>query len=112
LYIIGAILFLIVYYPRRLQEPIGATVKKIYSLFSTNYTISFMVLLFFVCFFLSNFLCILVPIKIYKNAATERIKIQIENRGLSGIYLFKNLTTGEQYVGSSTDITNRFLKIF
>ena len=44
----GAIVLqLIVYYPRRLQEPIGATVKKIYSLFSTNYTISFMVLLFF-----------------------------------------------------------------
>jgi len=111
------VLQLIVYYPRRLQEPIGATVKKIYSLFSTNYTISFMVLLFFfVSFYLifydDNFLCILVPIKIYKNAATERIKIQKENRGLSGIYLFKNLTTGEQYVGSSTDITNRFLKIF
>jgi hypothetical protein len=57
-----------------------------------------MVLLFFVSFYLifydDNFLCILVPIKIYKNAATERIKIQKENRGLSGIYLFKNLTTG------------------
>lgn len=35
-----------------------------------------------------------------------------ENKGKSGIYLIKNIVTGDIYVGQSIDLSKRFTKYF
>jgi hypothetical protein len=89
----GAILFfLIVYYPRRKKKSMGAMGKKIYSFFLTKYTIVLFGSLLVIYQFFSDIysLCVLVPIKIYDNAWENKERIYLENRGLSGIYLWRN----------------------
>jgi hypothetical protein len=73
LFEIGAILFFILYYPRRSQKSIGTMRKKIDSFFLTKFRIvifAFIGIIFF-CSDISLdpcLLCSLVPIKIYENA--------------------------------------------
>jgi group I intron endonuclease len=35
-----------------------------------------------------------------------------ENKNKSGIYMWKNLINGKQYIGSSVDLRNRFYQYF
>ena len=48
------------------------------------------------------------PVKVYKNAKTQKKLIIKENIGKSGIYRWTNLITGESYIGSSVDLAQRF----
>ena len=55
------------------------------------------------------------PFKIYSNAAASRLdKLQIikENKGQSGVYLWKNLVNGNSYVGSSVNLERRLINYF
>jgi len=74
-----------------------------------NYTIVFFLILFYIDPFL---LTALIPIKSYSNAEADKAKILKENLGLSGIYLLTNLINGKQYVGSSKNLSRRFIKYF
>jgi len=93
---------LVVYYPRRLQEPMGLTLNKISYLVLINILIVLilLVLLLLVALFLFFFFffytcyddCLLyclsfVPLKIYNNADLDKIKILQENRDKAGVYL-------------------------
>ena len=52
-------------------------------------------------------LCAFVPIKIYSNTEASKDIILKKNKDKSGIYMFKNLTNGKQYIGSAVDLSNR-----
>jgi group I intron endonuclease len=52
------------------------------------------------------------PIKIYDNAAACKKLIYKENKDKSGIYCWNNLITGDIYVGSTVNLTNRFRSYF
>ena len=43
---------------------------------------------------------------------TEKASILRENRGKSGIYMWKNKVNGKTYVGSSVDLTKRLRNYF
>ena len=45
----------------------------------------------------------------YQNADTCKDPILLENKNKSGIYRFKNLINGKGYIGSSENLSNRFL---
>ena len=53
-----------------------------------------------------------VPIKIYKNADLDKLRIISENKGKSGIYRWTNLSNGKSYIGSSIDLKKRFTNYF
>ena len=53
-----------------------------------------------------------VPVKRYSNADTDKPQILKENKGKSGVYLWRNLITGKTYVGSSVDLGNRLKQYF
>jgi NADH-ubiquinone oxidoreductase chain 4 len=55
---------------------------------------------------------VLIPVKIYKNADLEKHQIIYENSGRAGIYMWKNLSTGKKYVGSSINLRRRLLGYF
>lgn len=44
----------------------------------------------------------------YTNADTDKLRILTENTGKSGIYVWTNLKNGKRYVGSSSNLKNRF----
>lgn len=52
------------------------------------------------------------PVVIYTNAASQKKVIFRENVNKSGVYLWKNLITGETYIGSSQNLTRRFYQYF
>jgi hypothetical protein len=49
--------------------------------------------------------------KLYKNTDTCKAQILSENKNKSGIYMWKNLVNGKQYIGSAVDLYNR-LKLY
>jgi len=48
---------------------------------------------------------------VYTNADSQKLEILAENKGKSGIYLWKNKKNGKLYVGSSQDFSRR-LKLY
>nr|YP_009568494.1 hypothetical protein [Drechslerella brochopaga]QBL02574.1 hypothetical protein [Drechslerella brochopaga] len=60
----------------------------------------------------SNFsgFCLLffIPVAVYDNADTEKIKIITENKGKSGVYRRVNKENGNSYLGSGEDLARRF----
>ena len=54
----------------------------------------------------------LIPVVIYTNADTQRIKILKENRSKSGIYRWVNLKNVKSYVGSSKNLNKRLRGYF
>lgn len=54
----------------------------------------------------------IVPLKVYENADSQKLEILTENRGKSGIYMWKNLNNGKIYVGSSKDIKRRLTSYY
>jgi hypothetical protein len=50
--------------------------------------------------------------KRYYNVEADKAIIIKDNQGKSGIYMFKNLTNGKRYIGSSENIIIRFLQYF
>lgn len=50
----------------------------------------------------------LVPVAVYLNAYTDKLKIIKENRGKSGIYRWTHLNSNKCYIGSSIDLSRRF----
>jgi len=77
--------------------------------FICTYKMSFIFgLLYFGWFFSDPFLlCTTVPIKIYSNAEDDKSKILSENKNKSGIYVWKNINNGKQYIGSAIDLSDR-----
>jgi hypothetical protein len=43
----------------------------------------------------------------YNNMYIEKPRILKENRGKSGIYMFKNIINGKRYIGSSENLSRR-----
>jgi len=54
----------------------------------------------------------IVPAKVYSNADLDKERVIKENRGKSGIYRWTNLINNKSYIGSSTNLTNRFHDYF
>ena len=52
------------------------------------------------------------PVKRYKNAYLSKEEIRKENRGRSGIYLWRNNINGKCYVGSGVNLGKRFKEYF
>lgn len=52
------------------------------------------------------------PVVSYSNADKDKFIIYKENKNKSGIYRWNNLVTGDSYVGSALNLTNRLSKYF
>lgn len=52
------------------------------------------------------------PVKIYLNADTLKLEIIKDNRNKSGIYRWTNLINGKIYIGSSSDLGERFYRYY
>ena len=52
------------------------------------------------------------PIKVYPIVESFKKLILKENKNKSGIYRWNNLQTGDIYIGSSTNLSNRFRNYF
>ncbi|RUP45952.1 GIY-YIG nuclease superfamily [Jimgerdemannia flammicorona] len=52
------------------------------------------------------------PVVVYGNADIMKQRILSENKGKSGIYLWRNLITGDTYVGRSSDLSRRLQQYF
>jgi len=68
--------------------------------------------LLFFCYDSLNSGCLLslaaiIPIKSYFNAEADKNTIISDNKNKSGIYMWKNLINGKQYIGSAMDLYNR-----
>jgi group I intron endonuclease len=50
----------------------------------------------------------IISVKLYKNASTQKLSILRDNRNKSGIYRWINQETGKSYVGSATNLYQRF----
>jgi len=50
---------------------------------------------------------LVLPILTYSNPKSDKFSIFSENKGKSGIYLWKNKNNGKKYVGSSVDLSKR-----
>ena len=53
-----------------------------------------------------------VPVKTYFNAKADKAQILSDNKNKSGIYMFKNLNNGKQYIGSSNNLKKKIYGIF
>jgi hypothetical protein len=61
-------------------------------------------------FYIDPFLlAAIIPIKSYSNAEADKATILKENQNKSGIYMWKNIINGKQYIVSAVDLTNRLL---
>ena len=54
----------------------------------------------------------LVPERVYKNADTDKKEIIKENKKKCGVYQWSNLLTGDSYIGSSVDLSNRLAQYY
>ena len=54
----------------------------------------------------------IIPVVSYSNADKDKSIIYKENKNKSGIYRWNNLETGDSYVGSALNLTNRLSKYF
>ena len=50
--------------------------------------------------------------RLYENADTQRLIVLKENKDKSGVYLWTNNINGKNYVGSSTNLSRRFLQYY
>lgn len=53
-----------------------------------------------------------VPIKVYKNADLDKLRIITENKGKAGLYRWVKRENGKSYVGSSVDLEKRLRNYF
>ncbi len=53
-----------------------------------------------------------VAIIVYSNADTDKLKILADNKGKAGIYLWTHNESGNTYVGSAFDLSNRLKQYF
>jgi len=51
-------------------------------------------------------------VKTYEDSEFQKEQIITENRGASGVYSWLHRTSKRRYIGSSVDITRRFLEYF
>src|SRR5436853_6993890 len=54
----------------------------------------------------------LVPIRTYNNSDLDKLDILKENKGRSGIYMWKNSINNKRYIGSSENLNRRFREYF
>jgi group I intron endonuclease len=54
----------------------------------------------------------IIPVVSYSNADKDKFILYKENKNKSGIYRWNNLETGDSYVGSALNLTNRLSKYF
>jgi hypothetical protein len=54
----------------------------------------------------------IIPVVSYSNADKDKFIVYKENKNKSGIYRWNNLVTGDSYVGSSINLTNRLINYF
>ena len=52
------------------------------------------------------------PVKVYRNADLDKLRILLENKKKSGVYRWINLMSGKSYIGSSIDLEKRMRKVF
>jgi group I intron endonuclease len=50
-----------------------------------------------------------IPITIYSNADTDKLKVLKDNKGKSGIYQWSHLESGKIYIGSAVDLSKRLM---
>jgi group I intron endonuclease len=53
-----------------------------------------------------------VPVIIYNNVDTDKLKILKDNRGKAGIYKWTHKESGKSYIGSSVNLSRRFREYF
>jgi hypothetical protein len=58
------------------------------------------------------YLMCVIPVKVYKNAYTEKVNIFLDNKGKCGIYMWTNLLNNKRYVGSSMNLRIRLGQYF
>jgi len=63
-------------------------------------------------YFINNNGSSFIPVIVYNNADTEKLRILTDNKGLAGIYMWTHLESGKRYVGSSTDLSRRFRRYY
>jgi group I intron endonuclease len=52
------------------------------------------------------------PVKVYENADNLKLDILLDNKGKSGIYMWKSLKDGKTYIGSARDLRRRLMGYF
>jgi len=52
------------------------------------------------------------PVKVFNNADTQKEELLKFCKGISGIYMWTNMSNGKRYVGSSQDIRRRLLSYY
>lgn len=62
--------------------------------------------------FYNSIVLSIIPIKIYENADTQKKEAIEENRKKSGVYRWFNKINGKSYIGSSINLTSRFLDYY
>nr|YP_010608754.1 hypothetical protein PNX16_mgp017 [Drechslerella dactyloides]WAN89834.1 hypothetical protein [Drechslerella dactyloides] len=70
--------------------------------------------IYFIIFDFDNSILLLdmLPVKIYANADVQKVQILKENKGKSGIYLWKNNINEKTYVGKSGNISERLINYY
>jgi group I intron endonuclease len=52
------------------------------------------------------------PVKVYKNADLDKLRIITDNKGKAGVYRWINIANGKSYIGSSVDLGGRLKDYF
>jgi hypothetical protein len=53
-----------------------------------------------------------VPIMIYSNADSDKLKVLADNKGKAGIYQWTHLESGKRYIGSAFNLTERMYNYY